>query len=91
MRPHVTQPRRLLGGLVVVLLVTAVAACDPKPPNDGRDIGITVLDAPTDLAPGEEVTVRARVTGHGTAPSTGAKVGYLVGPGLQVVEITGRR
>jgi len=80
---------RWLGLLVVVLLVTAAAACDPKPPNDGRDIGITALDAPTDLAPGEEVMVQARVTGHGSAPSTGAKVGYLVHPGLQVVEVTG--
>ena len=61
MRPCLTACR-LLGGLVVALLATGAAACDPKPPNDGRDIGIIALSAPTDVAPGEEVTVRG--AGH---------------------------
>ena len=69
-RPSRSRASAVTAVALLAVLTALLVGCQP---GDGRDIGITVNDGPSWLAPGETKTFTVTVTNHGTAPATGSE------------------
>ncbi len=88
LRPRVARAgrwRRIVAPLVGVVAAAGLAACEPPPAPDGRDLGVE-LDSPPPVRvdEGTEVVLTGAVTNHGTAPAGDVTVVYAVTGGFTV-------
>lgn len=58
--------------------VALLAACEPAPPPNGSDLGVAMSDEAAAVGIDGTVHRSAVVTNHGSAPSVGARVAFLV-------------
>jgi hypothetical protein len=82
--------RTVAVGAAALLAFGVLAACKP-PPGNGSDLGVVLVSPPATSSVGETRQVVVGITNHGTAPATGARVGYVVPDALTVAAVTGSR
>lgn len=71
------------------LVAFVATACEPPPPPDGRDLGVTLEGLlPTAVIEGQQITVTGAVTNHGSAPASAVKVTYVVSNGFAIDDLS---
>lgn len=77
--------RKMVLPATAMVAAAGLAACEPAPPPDGRDLGLVISGAlPDQVTEGTELQFFGTVTNHGTAPASGVKVAYAVSGGFSV-------
>lgn len=73
-------------GLALAAIVAGtLTACEPPPPPDGRDLGISIVTPLTaHLVPGQVTTAEVGVHNHGTFAVDGVRLGLLTFANLDV-------
>ena len=87
-RPTARFSIRIVAVVAACLVAFVATACEPPPPADGRDLGIT-LDAPlpTTVAPGATIEVTGTVTNHGTVVASLVTFNYAITDGFVVDDV----
>lgn len=73
---------------VAGLIAVTGVACEPAPPPDGRDLGVTVDGPlPAVVPKGQQIAITGTITNHGSVPASGVTVTYLIDTGFVVDDL----